>query len=247
MSLIKCNCCAAPAEPHKTVLCSICRKNFKIDCVDITNAEARKIHSNTGFSWSCKLCASVGNDLNSLKAAIVSLREEIQSLKSAVNTPVESALSMIDTEKIIQEISDRESRKTNVILYNSIETGNSKNEQLALDVAQINEICTAAELNVSDFQVHRLGKLDLTNTTRRRPIKIKFASEASASSLLRKSTQIKSVDKWSSLGLSRDRTVMQRELYSNVRTQMRERMDAGERNLRIKYRNGIPNIVSSEN
>lgn len=249
MALVACVHCNVTAESHKIVNCSICRKAYKIDCVDISNAEARKIHSNTGFSWSCGSCADLGNDLNSLKAIIVALRDEIETLKNTVNgtKPTSSSLSLLESEKIIQEFSEREKRKNNLIIYGSNETSNSNKDQIVVDTASISEIFAAVSVEVPEFKVLRLGKFDSSNTSRRRPIKVQLSDESTVLSILKASRNIKSFPRWSNLGFSRDRTLMQREIYRNARTQLQHRLDGGERNIRIKYINGLPEIVSSEN
>lgn len=36
------------AEAHMTVNCSVCKKCFRIECVDVMKVEGRKIHQNRG-------------------------------------------------------------------------------------------------------------------------------------------------------------------------------------------------------
>lgn len=250
MSSVACTCCGKFSEPHKSVKCAVCKKPFKIDCVDISNSEARKINSGSGLSWSCSSCALIGNDLNSLKAVIVSLQDEIKTLKEAINTPsVAPSLSLLDTEKIIQEVSERERRKTNLMVYGRSESSCKSNaDQIALDLSFLKDMFNGVEFKETNFKVQRLGRFDISVPNRCRPIKVQFSEESAVSTLLKVTNRIRSFDKWKNLSFSRDQTPMQRDIYRNARAQLQDRLNGGERNLRIKYKNGIPNIVStSEN
>lgn len=248
MTLVPCTCCRALAEPHKTVNCAVCKKGYKIDCVDISNTEARKIHSNSGLSWSCNSCSQLGNDLVSFKAAFVALREEVMVLKESIAKTATPSLSLLETEKIIQEVADRDKRKSNVIIYGCDESNVKTNmEQVNLDTALVKEFLTTVEIDDPEFKVQRLGRFDLTSSSRRRPIKVQLSSTLSVAKLLKGSTKIKSVGRWRDVNFSPDRTNMQRELHRVMRQNLQDRLDSGEANLKLKYINGIPSIIQSEN
>ncbi|KAJ3658516.1 hypothetical protein Zmor_010251 [Zophobas morio] len=147
-----CTCCAVAIESHKAVNCLICGKTYKIECVNISTAEARKIHAKSGLTWSCKDCLNMGNDLLSLKRAIVNLQSEIIKLKTAVATPpAPNTITpiLVQEEKIIQEINEREKRKGNLIIYGAKEDGNAKSndDQLKSDATQIPKILETLEVN----------------------------------------------------------------------------------------------------
>ncbi|KAJ3661930.1 hypothetical protein Zmor_006303 [Zophobas morio] len=245
-----CTCCGKSAEPHKIVNCCICSKSYKIDCVDVTNTEARKIHQKSGLSWTCKMCAQLGNDINGLKAAIVALQDEIKILKTQVSTPVQSTtFSLIETEKIVNEVSERERRKNNVIIYGCTEGKCKTNaEQLNVDTVFVKDMLSSLGINDTDnLKISRLGKFDATKDDRRRPIRVTLHSENSVMLVLRASKQLKTSNNWKNIYLSKDRTPMQLEIHRNIRNELHQRLANGESNLRINYKNGIPNIVSSLN
>lgn len=109
------------------------------------------------------------------------------------------------------------------------------------------EILKAADLNETDIHVQRLGRFDSSTTNRCRPIKVKLSCESAVSSFLKLTNRIKTSGKWKTLSFSRDRTLMQREIYKSAKAELAGRLSKGEQNLRIKYKNGIPTIVTSEN
>lgn len=247
-----CSCCEVVDETHKIIDCCICKKRYRIDCVKVSPSEARKIHLNTGFSWTCKNCLQFGNDLNSVKSIIVSLQDEIKSLKQSLldfQSTSSNPPSLLDTEKVIQEIADRDRRKVNLMVYGSKESCESKTnkDQISLDVNLANNICSTLGVNDPTVKVFRLGKFDPTNSNRRRPIKISFASESVVNNILRNVDKLKSNPVFASLSFSRDRTPMQIKIYKDVRTELTNRLNSGESNLRIKYNRGIPSIISSLN
>lgn len=247
MSSVKCNCCGKSEQPHRIVTCNTCKKSYIIDCVDISSAEVRKIHSkSSGLSWSCTNCAQLGNDLNSLKAAIIALQHDIKILKESAQ-PATSTFSPLDFEKVVQEVADRERRKINLIIYGCREANfkNSK-DQVNADVTMFQDLARDAGLD-AEYKLSRLGKISPSNSNSCRPIKVTFSTENAVLAMLRSTRELKKNERWSGLSFSRDRTVVQRELYKSVRKELDERISKGESNIRIKYKDGIPTICTNLN
>ena len=246
-----CTCCGVNVESHKIVNCTICSKPFKSDCMELTNSEVRKIQQRrSGLSWSCKDCAAFGNTMNELKVAIVALQNEIKSLKSSIASPPESCTSLVMTEKIIQEISEHDKRMSNIMIYGCIENnGISKEDQAKLDTTVVmGMLQTLGTPDIpSDIKHFRVGKLDQTNQNRSRPIKVILSSEKSVLSVIRNARQLKSSSEWATISIFRDRTPMQMEIHRNAKKELEDRLANGEMDLTIKYRNGIPSVVSSLN
>lgn len=244
-----CACCRAVVEAHKVVDCCVCSKNFNIDCVKITTAEARRIHLKTGITWTCKNCLQLGNDLNSLKSVIVSLQDEIRVLKETVLTsPPSASTSLLETEKVIQEIADRERRKTNIMIFRCKEARcENIKEQIDLDTSLVNDICATIQISATVSKVLRLGKYDSSKTSNARPIKVVFSNESSVSDIIRNINKLKSNPKFSSLSISRDKTPMQMEIHKLAKLELQNRIKAGESNLKIKYTKGVPSVISSLN
>lgn len=244
MPNIKCSCCDASADVHETVDCSVCAKPFKIGCVDISRAEARKIHLNDGFSWSCKGCVALGSDLNALRKAIVALQGEVSGLRSGLaQQPTYS--SLLDVEKIIQEVSERDRRKCNIILFGCREICDSSRGQADSDIDMIQKMSSLVQLDAVDGKITRLGKFDGTKTDLARPLRITLRSEAAVFAALKNFGRARQSEMFNGVSMSRDRTPMQIQLHRGVRMELDERLKKGEKDLSIKYNNGIPKIVSS--
>lgn len=242
----KCSCCNVSTDIHEIVNCSVCAKPFMIGCVDISRAEARKIHSNTGFSWCCKGCVVLGNDLNALKKAIVALQDEVSSLRNGlVQQP--TSQSLVDVEKIIHEISDRDKRKCNIILFGCQETCVSNRDQADSDINLIKNMSSTVQLDVVDGGIIRLGKYDSTKSDRARPLRITLRSETAVFTALKGFKQAKESGMFDKISMYRDRTPMQIQMHKNAKVELDARLKNGEKDLCIKYNKGIPKIMSSLN
>lgn len=244
-----CACCDKLSESHKTVNCMICNKPYRIECANVSAAEARKIHSNTGYSWTCKNCLQVSHDLSGLRLLISALQDEIKALKNSILVPpVVSKIPLVEVEGIIQEIGERERRKNNIIVFGCEETvSESRTEQSEVDVSLIADICSTIGLVDDNMKVSRLGKYDPSQTNRKRPIKVTFSSELSVALVFRNLAKVRGNPKFSALSIFRDRTPMQIQLHKEIKAELNERLNNGETDLKIKYTRGIPTVVRSLN
>lgn len=242
-----CACCGKLSEPHKTVNCFVCNKAFKMECVNISSAEIRRINSRSGMSWTCKNCLELGNDFASLKSVIVSLQDEIKALKITIRDSNPSASTpLVQTEMIIQEICEREKRKNNIIVYGCKESDcRSNKEQIVLDEALVRDVCEELHVVDDNLKVFRLGKFDQTKTERNRPIKVSFSNESNVIKVLRGLPKLGKITRFSGISIYRDRTPMQAQLHKDIKAELSQRLDNGESNLQIKYKKGIPTIVST--
>lgn len=243
--MVNCTCCGKDNEPHRIICCSICGKNYDIDCVSVSAALARHIRQDSRVAWTCEGCEGLGGDLNSLKSLIINLQHEVTALKESIRTSSPATTSSIDMETVVLEVAEREKRKCNIIFFNAPELAASKNEQLALDTAMVGDVLSLLSVSPGDIsRPVRLGKFDPTHKARKRPIKIKLSSEDLVLAVLRNSSKLKSSE-WSYISLSRDRTRMQIDLYRRVKSEMQSRIANGEQDLSIRYKMGVPTIVKS--
>lgn len=101
---------------------------------------------------------------------------------------------------------------------------------------------------VTDLDCFRLGKYDV-NRSRPRPIKIHFKDEQQAKKILQtvrtKTAQIQNDRQLKNVGVSIDRTPLQLSYLQSVKNDLRQRINNGEDNIRIKFIQGVPQIVKS--
>ena len=243
----QCACCGKRTADEPCVNCCVCKKVFLPTCVDLSRAEVRRINSNKGLFWTCKNCVSFGNDLEALKSVIYSLQQDVKNLKSAQELANGNAHAnpLLATEEIIQEIQDRNRRRNNIIVHGVVEGEfPSKEQQVEADRTVLSGVFEAVGVNVGDYRVARLGRYDPDRVGSKRPIKVTFGEEGVARAVLRKTGVLKQTEAFSRIFIANDKTPFQSELYKSVKQELDLRIANGENNLRIKYKNGLPQITA---
>lgn len=147
-------------------------------------------------------------------------------------------------EEIVNEISAREKKRKNIIVFNApepkLETAEKNSE------ADNNFICNLFNLinpDVRPLLVHRLG---ISNPSKIRPVKIALNSEQDVFSILKNTNKLKNVPLYKGISVTNDKTKRQTDYFKKVTSTLDERIKNGE-NLRIKYVKGIPKIVENLN
>lgn len=244
MTNFKCSCCAKITEEHLSLICCVCKKVFNAACVSLTKTEIRSIKSTKGVAWTCTSCEAMGNDLNSLKAAIVSLQEEVKELRRVGSLKTEATLSEDLIEDVVAEISAREKKRKNIILFNIPEPASADNaERLAQDAQLVCDLFSSISPEVPlSVQPVRLGKF---NKEKKRPLKVSLPNEMHVQTIIRNASKIKDDNNFKHISITRDKTKRQNNYYKTVKARLEERQRNGE-DVRIKYMNDIPTIVNND-
>lgn len=210
----------------------------------------RIINSRKSITWSCKQCESIGNDITSLKSAIVSLQNEIKQLKNTMETvqqPQAQIISNSSFEEIIVEFEERVKRKNNVILYGLPEQPHdvAREARKEFDSNAVKDVMKNLDktLPTSDIEVIRLGRLG-PSSGRPRPVKIIFSKPSHSLALLKMSRDLKKNSKFSHLNITNDWTPRQQEYFRELRSETERRRKNGE-DVTIKFFHGIPKIVNA--
>lgn len=244
-STVICACCNKPCKANLIIKCSVCKKTFRHSCVNITLDELRILNDNDkGYEWSCSNCRNFGNELKDLKALILKLQNDILDLKLE-NSGSRSSIIDDNFEQILEEINQRNIRKSNLVIFGVVEQdqGLSASVRVENDKTEVTNILQVIDpdLNVPSMKPIRLGSY---NTTKNRPIKISLNDEKDVHNVIRKVNVLKNNRSYKNISISFDRTPRQLEYYRNLRKNLKEREDGGENNLKIKYIKGIPKIIS---
>lgn len=237
-----CTCCKVSSEAHKIIPCAICKKSYLHTCVDLTSSEVRTIKSKKGLSWTCRTCLSVGNDINELKAIIIALKNEVAELKN--HRKGKDEVNGRAFEEIIQEVSERQKRKQNLIIY-GVEEPRNENPKISTeqDKQKVADLLSFLSVPAGSITPIRLGQPP-DNSAKTRPIKIVLQSESNVHIAVKNAKKLKTSDSFKNISVSLDRTPRQIAYYRNVKADLDDRKSKGEENLIIKYVGGVPTITA---
>lgn len=177
--------------------------------------------------------------IKDIKNSIDDIKKDLNEVKN--HQPVKNKTILF--EEIIQEISERDKRKRNLMVFNLPEpTSTNPQERVLQDRTQINKILNLANYsNSNDFKIIRLGGF---RDGYRRPIKVILDSENCVHNIIKVARSLKNMQGFENVTLSFDRTPGQVNYYRQLRSEMNDRISKGETNLRIQYVNGCPTIKS---
>lgn len=241
----------------KRIYCTDCRVWSHISCADKKKCCVTSVSSVTPENIdeniiTIKNLAATLNMLSSTVAEIKDvmselmnenkkLRKEIEELKAEKmeeNKIIKSGMLNRD-EIYINEAVDRIKRSNNVIIRGIREsTGGTEQQNKSNDNEVINKMLTSIipeNLNYRIVSIGRLGKFDTAKT---RPVKVTFDSAHAAQYALRHKP------KNSNIFINEDLTRMQQNIAYATRKEYRKRIADGENDIRLKYFDGVPKIIS---
>lgn len=245
---MQCKCCSKRTEPHLCLTCCICKSIYYHGCVNMSSSETRTINSKKSLSWTCSKCEDIGGDINSLRAAIIALQDEVKELKAAKNIGNVANIDF-NFEEIVREVNDRNSRRCNLVIFgiNEQSSNVSKVDRNSVDKNDVARIFSYISNTVptDEIQCLRLGRFTPENT-RPRPIKVTLRNENDVHEILVKSKKLRESDNFKYVYINQDRTPREMDYFRKIKEELVERRQKGE-NVKIKHVNGVPRIVVNLN
>lgn len=247
MPEIICTCCDYSVEEVRAISCFVCKKYFKHSCVELNLNDIKSIKNKKGVTWSCANCTTIYDTVSVLKETITMLQGEIMELRDAIKNSNKSEKNELCMEEIISEIADRDRRKRNVVVFN-VKESESKESAVVNNKRVIDEIFNQIGMHqvIDNLKYNRLGKYDNSRRSPR-PMRITLSSENQVHEVLRNARKLLESDNLKHIRISTDKTRRQIEYYNSLKTLLDQRIKSGEKDLRIKYVQGIPQIVSTLN
>nr|CAH7733472.1 unnamed protein product [Callosobruchus chinensis] len=150
-------------------------------------------------------------------------------------------------EEVIQEISERNERKRNIIILGvpEQEQDHDSATRVAKDKTVVSNILRAVTPALAGLDVKpiRLGK---PIPGKHRLIKVTLKEDNQVIELLRAAKNLKGNPAYRSISIFPDRTPMQIDNYSykKLKLELDQRTANGEQNLEIRYYKGSPRIVT---
>lgn len=184
---------------------------------------------------------SIQEKLNSIEPKLEEFDKRLTSLEQRESTPNQSNIDLV-----MEEIHERNVRKRNLIVFNAHESSSSQPQAIKTHETGLVASIVESAINGYDISKIKFFRLGSKTTGKIRPIKLIFPSDEDVLQVLRNF----SVDSFPSnepnlqdIKLSRDRSPLELSTLKTLRQELDSRLKAGEKDLTIKYRNGVPKIV----
>lgn len=247
-------CTQAINQKSPGVQCVSCLDFFHAKCVNLTKTLLEAIITQANIVWKCTRCLESADqnknalctgcaiipqlveNINKLTSTIAELQKQIQANKQEVNN--------FNVEHIINEITNRQSRAKNVLIYQlketELQTGQEREEEDTKKAEKIIKFLRP-EINTENIKTVRLGR---KNNDKVRPLKVTLNSREDALKLIWSKAKLRGSEY--NVMISLDETNMQRNYYKKVKVEYDERLKNGEK-VKIKYINGLPQIMKEKN
>lgn len=154
------------------------------------------------------------------------IQEEVAKSESELENKVKEAIQVnLDneedetTDQKLNEIRDWESRRNNIVIYNSDEPTGENSEQRKLeDMNYVKKLCCFLETDANEVATTiRLGMKanNEDGSTKNRPLKVVFKNEKAKTDILRNARKLQNADeKFKKIGITHDLTKKEREKNS---------------------------------
>jgi len=185
----------------------------------------------------------LSTEINKLATENSFLKTKISELENKLIEIEKTTLTtQFDELNILNELTDRQSRAQNIILYNLPENLNNTQNPIS-DGDSLKLIFKEMKVDYNPINFNRLGK----PSERTRPLKITLADTKSVFETLRAQSSLRHSPDFKDIRFSSDRTIKQREQMALLRKELESRREKGETNIIIKYIKGNPQIINSKN
>lgn len=189
---------------------------------------------------------SLSLEISELRTKVDLLESKVLALESKTSkTSNPSTAPSTQISDVLQEFTERDRCKLNVIMYGLPEsTSSDLPTKISDEKVLVRDVFSklSTDLN-TDFKSFRLGKPTSTST---RPLKVIFGSCEAASAVLTsyRKAKIQNLSLLPLTSIVRDKTLLERQQLRTCHLELDRRVAAGENNLTITFKNGSPCIIS---
>lgn len=202
---------------------------------------ATKEDINDGISTLKLDIQTLSDKLDAIEPRLVKVENKTLELEKKIE---KLNLGVTNENDLIAEVNDRSNRARNIIIYKIPECpSNSPEQKKKHDSDKLTTILNAIGLSHTLVSFFRIGKPSGFSP---RPIKLMLSSKEEAFAFFKKFSRedITEVDRsLADVTVSRDRTPKERKHLETLNVELKERIAAGEKNLTIKFINGVPRIT----
>uniref|UniRef100_A0A8D8QR85 Uncharacterized protein n=1 Tax=Cacopsylla melanoneura TaxID=428564 RepID=A0A8D8QR85_9HEMI len=245
----KCVLCNKTGE---CIQCTYCEMNICLTCADISTFEANLLKKQkNNLKYECTSCcekeaskSKSSDGVSQLAEVVKNLQQQIQLLQQSIesmknnreNDP--SDKSSYDMDTIINEMSERNKREKNIIIYDVPECNSDNQVEISnYDKSKFKDIVVQLKVKPIDpRKIIRLGKPDQSNPQKPRPLLVTLSTKGEAIAMLKNARE-------KHLGIKHDLTPFQRDKLKDLQSKLQEKMGKGDNQWKIKYVRGTPQLI----
>ena len=243
----QCEVCHNGVKKDERVCCDLCKAHFHGTCADLSRQEVACLRGvNRRLQFFCRNCnlldtlKMLQNDVKELKEKLSERDKKQQGETSYLGVINES--QTISDNQLFDELEERQRRGCNVIINNLPEPDESTvtaNDKQTYDLNSVTKLISLPGVeNIEIIKCYRIGK---TVTNKPRPIRVILSSAMTAKNVIVK------YKAQNGIYVNRDLTKMQQNRAYTIRKEFKRRLSVGDKDIKLKYMNGIPQIVSTKN
>jgi len=249
----KCGGCSK-AVGTPSVQCTICDLWFHPSCGDINDTLLKLITTTTeqygSHCWSCRPCQS---SVKSINKKVVMMESRLQKIEDTISNQtetiqlvddkigklskeVESVKKKVDSvntsdnskNDVFKELSERENRKENIVMYNITESSSrdaeTRKEFDKDEIRKVLEVLKCTEVNEDDIKfLYRAGERSKNSSNDSpRPLVVGFRNEVIQNKVICSCRYLKD-SVFKHLSILPDLTPMQRQEEKNMREECRQK------------------------
>lgn len=197
----------------------------------------------------------VPEDTKTIKSEIHDIKQKLNLIEPKLDE-LDKRLTILEekdrntnqsyVDDVLAELHERASRKKNIIVFNAPESPINQTQAARTYEADLVSAIVNSALPGFDVAGIKFFRLGSRKADKERPIKLVFSNELDMSQIIGNfSAENLSSDfpNLKNVKLSRDRSPLELAGLKQLRIELDTRKQAGEEDLTIKYRNGVPKIV----
>nr|CAI5870101.1 unnamed protein product [Callosobruchus analis] len=247
MASNKCSACKLDlgSDDKLIVACDSCRSRLHVAerCLGLSTSEASAVvFQKRNLMHFCQDCQDTFKSVPVMVRKIIQMEGEILTLKNKIETLEKQKAS--DADSLMYEVNQRTTRAQNLMIYNIPECNSTNlNERIAYARSKVSEVFTILGLQqelASAKKIVRVGQIK--DASKARPVKV-ICNVENVKLALRSGRKLRE----SMYKLSYDQTPRQQEAYKKAKEALEAKKAAGEENLIIRYRNGVPKVKQQKN
>lgn len=207
---------------------SITSMNSKLESIQLSVSEQKN-----EFIELRKYFNELSGTVSTLKSNFNSLEKEVTILRKQINLfPKNEPLLPYNA---IQEAQMRIKKSRNILIFNVPECKTSPDDTKTIVTNILNDIVP----NVPVIKTKRLA----SSSNKPRPILLELENNDTVRLILKAKSKLRQSNSWNSVWITSDQTMMQRNQLKLIKSQLQDKINAGDRNWFIKYVHGEPTLT----